>query len=218
MNLSDGPKPKMSNKWWAVITWILAFAIPEILGLVAGSVSQDHHITAEYVSILEWTVMITGSFGFLYIISRFTRVRISEAIYVHRPVIQIAYPLLLGAFLIVPISFASNSYSIPLLGVNSFLKSNSLLAFPFEILYYFSEIVVVTYMYIIAASGWAWRKGPFTSGTIFVIVGWAALHAITKNIFVALVAVGLAIILFLCYEYSKSPLVPILLWFTFLIV
>jgi hypothetical protein len=116
----------------------------------------------------------------------------------------------------------NGAYTASLLGVSYFVTNGGtpalILGFPIQALYYFSEIVVMNYMYILAKRGWSWRKGPLTSGTIFLILGWASLHTITKDVFVALDGIILVLIFFCAYEYAeKSPLAPVVLWFAQLI-
>jgi hypothetical protein len=116
----------------------------------------------------------------------------------------------------------NGTYNASLLGVSYFVTNGGTPALvpglPIQALYYFSEIVVMNYMYILAKRGWSWRKGPLTSGTIFLILGWASLHAITKDVFTALDGIILVLIFFSAYEYGeKSPLAPVVLWFAQLI-
>lgn len=210
-------KTRLSFKWWAVITWILAFVVPEVAGIGFGDIIQASNASIEYVLISEWTVMTVGTFGFIYLISRYTGIGIADAVYKPPGTKRSIYVILLALLVIIPLSYFSNSSSFPLLSAKYFVENNAVLAFPFEVVYYFSEIVVVTYMYIMANKGWEWRKGVLTSGTIFVIVGWALLHVITQSALVAIIAVLTVILFYVSYEYSKSPIVPIILWFAFLI-
>ena len=76
----------------------------------------------------------------------------------------------------------------------------------------------MNYMNILAKKAWRFSKPPITAGTLFLILGWAVLHIFTKNILVALYAIVLVMIFYVGYEYTKSPITPIILWFTVLIV
>ncbi len=216
-NLSINEKTKLSFKWWTFITWLLAFLVPEVVGIILAYTLERFQLIQEYALISEWSAMSAGTFGFIYLISRYTGIGISNVVYKPIGTIKSVHVLLLGLLAIIPLSYLSNSFSFPLLSVGYFIKNNSLLAFPFEAMYYFSEIVVVTYIYIMATKGWTWRRGVFTSGTIAVILGWAILHAITKDVFTTVIAIVAVILFYIFYEYSKSPIAPIILWFAFLI-
>jgi len=76
----------------------------------------------------------------------------------------------------------------------------------------------MNYMYILAKKAWEFAKYPITAGTIFLILGWAVPHLLTKNVLVMLYAMVLVIILYVGYEYTKSPITPTTLWFTILII
>ncbi len=76
----------------------------------------------------------------------------------------------------------------------------------------------MNYMYILAKKAWSFSKPSITAGTVFLILGWAILHIFTKNVLVMLYAIALVLILYIGYEYTKSPITPIILWFTILIV
>ncbi len=89
---------------------------------------------------------------------------------------------------------------------------------PFAIAYYLSEIVLLNYLYMLAKKSWTLLGSQSLAAAVFLILGWASLHAITQNLVTAIFAVALVPILYASYEYAgKSPLTPILLWFVILV-
>ena len=72
-------------------------------------------------------------------------------------------------------------------------------------------------MSLLAANGWDWCRGPITTGTLFLILGWASLHGIKNQAVVAVYGLLLVPIPYESYEQAKSPLTPQILWFVSLV-
>jgi hypothetical protein len=164
----------------------------------------------------------------LVILSAFSVLGLKDAVYTPYPrKMKTAAIIVIGIGLVFVSNFligiqTSGVYHPELLGALYFLSNGGLfpflLGFPIQLTYYFSEIIMMNYTYVLAKKGWSWRKGPITSATIFLILGWASLHAITKDIFVAIDGIVLVLLFYITLEYAeKSPMGPIILWFAQLI-
>jgi len=207
----------------ALLAWGLAFVLTEIIGIAALYLAHILGMTSILGgSIADITITIVRFLILIYIASS-CRVSLSHAIYkpLPRGIGIITVSMMTSCVVVLDYFITIMSYGryIPqLLGVEHFIKHGLLWAFLPKIGYYFSEITVMNYMYILAKRAWPTLKPPITAGIMFLILGWAIPHIITKNIVVALYAIVLVIIFHAGYEYSKSPLTPIVLWFTILTV
>lgn len=208
---------RVSAKWGAILAWSLGFILAETLGVIVGFEAASGGLGAISASGLADLTTVASRSIVLAILPAITGLKLRNAIYSPRLKRKQLHVILLGTIIIFISSYLENSFSIPLMGINYFLDNGAPWAFVAQILYYLSEIIIVNYMYILARAGWKWRRGPITAGTLFVILGWASLHAITKNAAVAAFAVVLVLILYTSYEYTKSPLSPIILWLVELI-
>jgi hypothetical protein len=222
-------KKRVSPKWSAILVWLLAFIGAETFGSVFISfIATTHGVN----TIDAYSVSQAGTVAFrtvfLIFLSSVSALGLREALYRPIPkksrtilVILIGIGLVLVSNVLIGIQ-TSGIYKASMLGAFYFLNNGGISALifglPIQAVYYFSEVVVMNYMYVLAKKGWMWRKGPLTSGTIFLILGWASLHAITKDVFVAIDGIVLVLIFYFAYEYSeKTPIAPIILWFTQLI-
>jgi hypothetical protein len=222
-------RKKLSPRWSAVLVWFLAFISAETFGSVLiSAVATAHGASSVQAYSLSQAGTAVFRAVFLLILSSISVLGLRQAVY--KPILKksrTAEIILIGIALIlisnVLIGIQTNGvYKASLLGVLYFMHNGGIasliLGLPIQALYYSSEIVVMNYMYILAKEGWSWHKGPLTSGTIFLIMGWASHHAITKDVFVALDGVVLVLIFYIAYEYAeKSPMASIVMWFAQLI-
>lgn len=207
-----------------LLTWSLAFIMAEILGLSVSYLAYTfYNIKGILCGAIADIVIVTIRFFILIYIARMCGVSLADAMWRPLPRLRkwVVVLVAITAVILFDYFITLGVYSVyepQLLGIENFIRNNALLLFPFKIAYYFSEIVVMNYMYILAKKAWVFLKPPITSGTLFLIFGWALLHLLTKNIIVALYAICLVVIFYVSYEYSKSPITPIILWFVVLIV
>ena len=207
----------------ALLTWILGFALAELIGIGLSYLVYMQGIAKTFSRFISDIVIVGTRFLFLAYIAEMCSISLSNAIY--KPfLLRRHLPLLLITVTFVAILdysvtiIAMGAYGPQLLGYGYYAEHGMLWGFPFKVAYYFSEIVVMNYMYILAKRAWSFPKSPITAGTLFLILGWAIPHIFTKDVMVALYAVALVILFYTGYEYTKSPITPIILWFTVLIV
>ena len=206
-----------------LLTWGLAFILAEITGIGVSYLAYVQGVSGILSGCIADMVIIIVRTLTLICIAKSYDVSLAYAVYKPLPMGRglIILPMVVLCVIIldylVTIVFYG-SYSPQLLGINYFIEQKLLWAFPFKVGYYFSEVIVMNYMYILAKRAWPLLRPPITAGTIFLVLGWALPHILTKNVIVALYAIVLVVIFYVGYEYSKSPLTPITLWFTILIV
>jgi len=173
------------------------------------------------VYVISDMVIVTVRFSSLLYFSKMSRVSLADAIYKPLRMNRSILLCLIICIVLLDYLLTMSTYGVykpQLLDYNYYVEKGLLWGFPFKILYYLSEIIVMNYMYILAKNTWSFTKHHITSGTLFLILGWALLHIFAKNVLVAFYAVVLVILFYLGYEYTGSPLTPIILWFTVLIV
>lgn len=132
-------------------------------------------------------------------------------------ILAIAMSVAILAYLI---NFATSPVGVATTVVqySSFIVGGALWTIPFSVANYLSEIILLNYLYMLAKRTWSTTRSHELAAIIFLILGWASLHAITQNAVTAAYAVALVPIFYLSYEYSgRSPITPILLWFVTLV-
>lgn len=211
-------KGRVSAKAGAILAWGLGFILAETIGVIVNLGATGDGLGVIPAAGLASLATVAFRFAVLSMLPAITGLRLRNAVYFPGLRLKQLRIVLLGVIIVSLSSYLENSFSVPLMGISYFLESGAAWAFAAQVLYYFSEVVVMNYMYILASNGWRWRRGPISSGTLFLILGWALLHAITKSAEVAVYGIILVVILYAGYEYTGSPLTPIILWFVELIV
>jgi hypothetical protein len=208
-----------------LLTWGLAFIAAELAGLGTAYLAWLHGVAASLTGSIADIVIVALRFSLLTYISRRIGVVLTNAVYKPPPTGKrspLVLILLVGFVGLVDyyitVSTSGGTYEPQLLGYSYYVEQGVVWAFPLKLAYYLSEITVMNYMYILAGMAWRFSKPPITAGMIFLIFGWAALHLFTKSLLVAAYAAFLVITFYLGYEYTNSPITPILLWLTVLIV
>ncbi len=207
----------------ALLTWGLGFILAEFAGIGLAYLAYISGVGEVPSGSIADAVIVIVRFLFLVYMAKKVSVNLANAVCKPLPakkhsltlIMLVAFTALLDYCLTVS---TSGVYKPQLLGYSYYAECNALWGFPLKIAYYLSEVVVMNYMYILAKKAWKFSKPPMTAGMVFLILGWAVLHAFTKNILVALYAVLLVVIFYTGYEYTGSPITPIILWFTVLMI
>lgn len=208
---------RLSPKWCTFLAWGFGFILAETFGVITGIYLTASGFSQVSSGALGNAIVILSRFALLIPISIVSGLSLREAAYI--PPIRPAWVTVISGSAIAAIgsSYFANSFTFQLLGIGYFARHDALWAFPIQILYYLSEIVVLNYIYIEAGKAWSWSIGPITPGMIFLILGWSLLHAITQNLFVAVYGVAVVLIIYIPYEHAKSPLTPVVVWFASLV-
>ena len=109
-------------------------------------------------------IIVVARFLFLTYIAKISRVSLANAIY--KPSLTgkgLAILFIVATCTIIfdyyiTIIATNGAYEPQLLGYSYYLKQNMLWGFPLKIVYYFSEITVMNYMYILAKKAWSFSK------------------------------------------------------------
>lgn len=207
-----------------VLVWFFSFVLAELLGISLAYLVYLYSANEVVSGTLADIITVAVRFLSLAYIAKVVDISMSSAIYKPLPSRRSA-PLLLILIAVVALidyyvsSYGSGGiYEPQLLDYSRYVGRNVIWGFPFKITYYFSEITVMNYMYVLARRVWGELMGLITGGTLFLVLGWALLHVFTKNLIVAVYAVVLVLFFYTGYENTRSPLTPVILWFTVLIV
>lgn len=206
------------------LTWLLAFAFAEALGVTFVYLAYMMGVDELFYVAISDLVIVLARFSFLiYISKQVSGVDLKYAVF--EPLIGVKKTILLGIFIltiaVLDFSISTviyNSYTPQLMEISYYLNKGILWLFPLKVLYYFSEITVMNYMYLLARETWPQFKPPITAGTLFLIITWALPHIVTKNFLVAIYSIILVIVFYMGFEYTDSPITPVLLWFTAIII
>jgi hypothetical protein len=207
---------KISAKWSLILAWFFGFILAETFGVIITSQGIVYGISSMSSGALGNATIVSSRLVSLMLISRMSELKLKDATYAPFPKRKWFPVILTGIIASFTLSYVVNGYQLQLLGLNYFIRNAVPWAFPLQIVYYLFEIVVMNYMYLLAAKGWLWRRGPVTAGTLFLLLGWASLHVITKDVLVAVSGVVLVLILYVSYEFARSPLTPVILWLAYL--
>ncbi len=207
-----------------LLTWGVAFVLVEVLGLILVYLTYSSGLPMIY-SIFFRDVLVTSlRFPILeFIIYHISGLSLRNTLAKPLPGVREIKMIFIGVIFIAIIDYliaivVNGTYSPQLADYQYYMINNAMWFYPFRIAYYLSEITVMNYMYILSKNVWRILEPPITSGTIFLIIVWALPHLITKNMAVALYATILTVILYAEYEYTGSPLTPVILWFASLII
>ena len=208
----------------AVLAWVFVLVLPELFGLLVARFALSHGIGKPHVIGLASMVIASTRLPLIVYTARAFKVEAASLIY--KPLPGIPQMILLAVFIVavavidyLATTIISNGSYKPQLAEYKYYASHGILhLFPFQLIYYFTEITTVNLMYLLAKRSWTLLSSPIIAGISFVILTWALPHAFTKGVKVAIYASILAILLYTGYEATGSPLTPIILWFTVLLV
>ena len=208
----------------AILIWAFGLVLPEILGLFVARLILSYGLDRAYAIGLAAGVIASIRLLLTVYIARVVGVGLTSLIY--RPLPVKPAQLLLLITLIVAVAVIDyivtttirGSYKPQLADYKFYAEHGVIYLFPFQLAYYFSEIVVVNFMYLLAKKSWSLLGSPIAAGIAFVILAWALPHVLTKDFKVAIHASILAILFYTGYEATGSPLTPIILWFVILLV
>jgi len=208
-----------------ILLWFFGLVFAELLGIGLAYLAYMSDMNEVFSGSIADIIIISTRFLFLAYIARITSINLSSAIY--KPLPRRSTQLLFLVALIfivllldysITVYTSSKPYEPQLMGYKYYAEQGALWCFPLKVAYYLSEITVMNYMYMLAKKAWKIFGKPIIAGMLFLVFGWALPHTFTKNVFVAVYAVALVIIFYSGYELTNSPLVPITLWFTVLLV
>ncbi|MCD6428425.1 MAG: hypothetical protein J7L12_02270 [Desulfurococcales archaeon] len=210
----------------AVLVWVLGLISAELLGIGSAYMARTFGVGEVFSGGVADIVTVSARLLFLAYVARATSVNFSNVIY--KPLPSRSSQLILLAALVAVVGLldyfitaygSSRPYEPQLMGYEYYAERGAIWCFPFRVAYYLSEVVVVmNYMYVLAKKAWKLFNRPAAAGVAFLILAWALPHVFTKNVFVAAYAAILATILYVGYEFTGSPLTPIILWFAVLLV
>ena len=206
-----------------LLTWGFSFILAELIG---GGLAYLAYTRGAYEALsvaVADVAIVSLRLLFLIYIAGATLVSLANAVYNPLPAKR-GLPVLLIAVMFVAVLdyqvavITGGSYEPQLLDYGYYLERGALWGFPLKVAYYFSEIVAMNYVYVLAKMAWRPLKPPITAGTLFLVLGWALPHVFTKDVLVALYAAALVVVFYVSYEYTETPVTPVVLWFTVLIV
>lgn len=209
----------------AVLAWILGLVLPEILGTFTARIALSLGLDKAHA--IGLAVAITASIRLLLVVYITGIVETDLTSLIYRPLPTKSVEVLYLATFIIAIAIIDyiattiingGTYKPQLADYEHYAKNGVLYLYPFQLAYYFSEIVVVNLIYLLAKRSWTLLGSPIIAGVAFVILVWALPHVLTKNFKVAIYASILAVFLYTGYEATGSPLTPIILWFIVLLV
>lgn len=210
----------------ALLAWLLGLVLTEVLGLSLAYFAYNCCIGEVYAVGVADAVIVTIRFLFLSYIAGEAGESLTFAVYKPAPrgrkillLLGLAVAVaLLDYYFTASVYANSKPYELQLVDYGYYAGHGVAYLFPLKVLYYFSEVVAMNYMYILARKAWGIFKYPFTAGTLFLVLGWALPHALTKDVLAAVYAVALTVVFYTGYEYAKTPVAPIIMWFTVLVV
>ncbi len=204
-----------------LIVWVLGFILAEAGGVAVSSQFTSLGFQTLGVSIGQLATIVVRILVLVY----FAPVAGLTLSATYRKPLPSRLPLVLSiavamAILAYLVNLATSPVGRPttVIQYSSFVIGGALWTIPFSLTYYLSEIILLNYLYMLAKRTWSAAWSPTLAAIIFLILGWASLHAITQNPVTAAYAIALVPIFYLSYEYSgRSPITPILLWFVTLV-